>query len=104
MIRAMPFIALLLSALPAAADTTARCAAFWGAWAQAAARLPMPQDPADAALAAAFRAATRADLTRETATMARMIADAFEGNPKAIDRMSRTAATCEGEARRRGLL
>lgn len=97
-------LALLAAPLPAAADTTARCAAFWTAWAEAATLLPMPQDPADQALAAAFRAATSEDLERETARMARMIAAAVEGDDAAVERMARTAATCEDEARRRGLL
>lgn len=107
MIRTLLAPALILLALPAQAaqaDTAARCAAFLGAWVQAATLLPVPQDPADAALAAAFAAQAEGDLTLETGRMAQMIADAVAGDDSAAGRMAATAATCEGEAIRRGLL
>lgn len=111
MIRyALALSALSLTTLPADAETSARCAAFWGAWVEVAAEIPaLPQDPADAALAQAFRAAAVADgsgsgLQRDTRTMARMIRAAILGDATSQALMQRTALACEEAARARGLL
>lgn len=109
----------LATALPAAAadprQTTAWCAAFWYGWTDAAATLRyLPDDPADAALAAAFRNAAVAEgaeaasldrwLKQERRGMALMVKAAIAGDDSSRELMERTARRCEDAAVQRGLL
>jgi hypothetical protein len=119
--RALPrlFAALALAAaLPGmaaaqSASPTVQCAAFWAGWvdvAQSSAFLP--QDPADAALAAAFaqaamrehRAEATAHLARDSRDMARMIRAAIKGDATSLGLMDRLMRGCEDAARKRGLI
>ncbi len=115
----LPALALwLTAALPAAADprdATAWCAAFWLGWTDvASATSYLPKDPADAALAEAFRTAAVAEgaeaghldrwLKRERRSMATMVKAAIRGDGQSRELMEQMARRCEDDARRRGLL
>ena len=109
----------LLAGQPAHAadprEATAWCAAFWLGWTDAAAAHRfLPVDPADAALAEAFRRAAVAEgaeagsldrfLRQERRAMARMVLAAIDGDRPSADLMERMAGRCEADASRRGLL
>lgn len=115
---ALAACALMIAGPAVASDprqTTAWCAAFWYGWTDAAASHRfLPEDPADAALAAAFRQAAVAEgaeaagldrwLTQERRGMARMVKAAVNGDDQSRELMERTARRCEAAAVAHGLL